>query len=255
MIQIRFRSDLLCHWSLQLKIDNLLLKRQHSAEKEVKDGLNRPGYSTQIPFKVPKVVDFAFYCKYNRSAGVYTFGAKTISLPPSSDIPDWVDKRRGDLLAGKSHFTVAIRNVLTFLKLYKPLAIMSEIWPYLSSRHATAACQASFAGIQVELCYGMSWIVKVYQQWRKSQINHPVSLFSFIHGTCNITSFTVFVNEGFWKGLTHWPALQVSWQVRQCPQEIWHNRLHLCAGVMERLQQATTILQTRDVTEPSPSPS
>ena len=57
----------------------------------------------------------------------HTFRSNTIYLPPSSDIPDRVVKGRGALLARRSSFTGAIRNVRKFLWLYKSLAIVSQI--------------------------------------------------------------------------------------------------------------------------------
>lgn len=64
---------------------------------------------------------------------VRAFRASTVSLPPWSDIPDRAVRGRGALLARKSHFTAAIRNVLTFLEPYKSLVIMSQIFSLISA--------------------------------------------------------------------------------------------------------------------------
>lgn len=59
------------------------------------------------------------------------FRVDTVSLPPSPDIPDRVVKWSRALLARKSHFSAAIRNVLTFPELYKSLVITPQFRPYL----------------------------------------------------------------------------------------------------------------------------
>lgn len=129
---------------------------------------------------------------------VHVFRADIVSLPPPSDIPDGVVKGRGALLARKSHFTAAIRNVLTFLELYKSLVIMSQIWPYLGPCHATAARLASFAGFLAELLLwnlvdstfrrgflsavaGKTFKIRMSLSRNSTSLSLSLALFLFIH--------------------------------------------------------------------------
>ena len=184
------------------------------------------------------------------------FRVDTVSLPPSSDIPDGVVKGKGSW-RGESHFTAAIRNVLTFLRPYKPSVIMPQIWPYLSSCHATAACLAAFFFFHkvssgalpwnvmnieglVDVCLSLSAVTGKGWKFYLGFVTRAFFLFLFLHfstwylhwrrASSSIHMFFVEAGLGFntlasFTGKFHVDPVNGSAHMRF---GIWHNRPAAC---------------------------
>lgn len=150
------------------------------------------------------------------------FRVDTVSLPPSSDIPDGVVKGKGSW-RGESHFTAAIRNVLTFLSavqafgyhatdlaLSEPLSRNCSLSGFFFRRVSGGALLWNVMNTEglVDACLfllevtGKGW--KIYLGLSRKPF-FSLSFFLFIRGTCSDAGLC-FLKQ-VWPS-THWPLLQ-----------------------------------------------